>query len=389
MNPTLEAIVSAGLWLGGFSAGVLWSRWRASRRAAPPMATAPPDATLRAIAVDAMSEGLIALDRAGRVAFANPAAVRLLGLRDLPDGAPMQVLAVLPRLRSSVVEAWATEAAVARDLELPSYPPRTLWVRITPRADGAVVILLDVTEVRRIEARWRRFVGDAAHELRTPVAAALANVELLAEDLDGRSAPQQANVTRAERQVRRLQGLVEQLSRLARLDAGEALRLERVSVADALASAALDRPPEDRSRLTVADSSGADVRVDRDAFDRVLENLIGNALRYSAGPVSVTSCVDGPSVIVAIEDRGPGIPADERENVFQRFYRLEEGRERARGGSGLGLALARELMVAMSGSVRLEEAAPHGTRAVVTLPRWVDADTASPPDAPASAMLLP
>jgi len=224
--------------------------------------------------------------------------------------------------------------------------------------------MLDRLEVAA--ARQRAFVADAAHELRSPVAAARAAVEVAAAHPD--AYPVADLVADLAPQVARMQTLVDDLLVLARVGASDAprgpVRLDAVAT-DAVASAA----PTARER-------GIDVRVVGqatatgavDGVGRVLRNLVDDAVRHARERVEV-QVEDGPTTVrVLVDDDGAGIAVADRERVFERFVRLDEARERDSGGSGLGLAIAREVARELGGDVWFEDAPGGGARAVLELP---------------------
>ncbi|ACZ20142.1 signal transduction histidine kinase [Sanguibacter keddieii DSM 10542] len=226
----------------------------------------------------------------------------------------------------------------------------------------------------RLEAsaeRQRAFVADAAHELRSPVAALRVSVDIAQQHPDAYTSAELAADLGGE--VQRLDRLVDDLLVLARLGATTTAR-ETVDLRDlaedvvagsvvaAQASAASRPAGTGLPRVEVRGAGTA--ATDRTAAGRVVRNLVDNALRHSASRVLV-EVRDGR---VVVEDDGPGIAAADRERVFERFTRLEDGRQRDAGGSGLGLSIAREVARDLGGDVCLTAAEPRGTRATLTLP---------------------
>ena len=204
-------------------------------------------------------------------------------------------------------------------------------------------------------ARQRAFVADAAHELRSPLAAVRTTLEvaLVHPDPDG---AEPALRTALEETVR-MGRLVNDLLLLARLDAAAPPPAAAVDLADVVREVA----------------AGAELHVvpalvlgDRDALGRVVRNLVENAARHAAATVRVTVTADPVELVV--EDDGPGIPAAERERVFDRFHRLDSPRSRDAGGAGLGLAIVRELVTSMGGTVVAEASPAGGARLRVRLP---------------------
>jgi signal transduction histidine kinase len=196
-----------------------------------------------------------------------------------------------------------------------------------------------VDELSAARDRERRFVADVSHELRTPVTALVNEAAELAGQLDAVPAGTRRVVELLDNDVRRLRALVEELLELSRLDAaGDAADLDDVDVARLLDAIVAQRLPA----ASVRASAGLRVRTDRRRLERIVANLVDNA-RVHADGRSVTvraDCVDGSWLVVEVADRGPGVPASELEQIFDRFSKGDAAR--AAAGSGLGLAIVRE-----------------------------------------------
>ena len=246
------------------------------------------------------------------------------------------------------------------DLERRLDPPRT-------RDEIAALVETLNRMLDRIDAgarSQRAFIGDASHELRTPIATLRTQLEVALAHPERSDWPRVAAKARDE--VERMQRLVEDLLRIARLDdaprdlRGDAsVDLEEIVLAECSALGA----PVDCSHVLPARVRGreADLR-------RVVRNLLENAQRYGAGRIAVRLECDRAFARLSIEDDGPGIPSHERSRVFDRFTRLEDSRSRQGGGAGLGLALCRGLVEAHEGQIEIERAELGGARFVVTLP---------------------
>ncbi|MFB7501142.1 sensor histidine kinase [Streptomyces sp. NPDC056161] len=213
--------------------------------------------------------------------------------------------------------------------------------------------------------RQRRFVADAAHELRNPLSTLHTGLEVAAHhpgSVDGQSLA--AGLLReSERLIR----LVDDLLQLARLDARPRLRTRPVDL-DEIVYAEV-REARGRSPLVIDRHAVGAARVtgDGDALTRVVRNLLDNALHYATTRVDVTLNARDDSANLVVADDGPGIPEADRERVFGRFTRLDRARARDTGGAGLGLAIVRDIVTAHHGSVRVEDNRP-GARMVVRLP---------------------
>jgi signal transduction histidine kinase len=219
----------------------------------------------------------------------------------------------------------------------------------------------------------RAFVSDAGHEMRSPVA--VIRTEMEVAERVGVSATTVSDVLS---ETGRLERLVEDLLVLARADEGQ-IRLHRGDVdVDDLLEAERRRLRNDV--VVTAAITPARVQGDRAALERVVRNLVDNAVRHAAGRVHLASRVVAGNVEIEVVDDGPGVPAGERERVFERFVRLDEARARQDGGSGLGLAIVRELVRAHAGQVELTGDGPlPGARCVVRLPVDGAGGPAQPP----------
>jgi two-component system OmpR family sensor kinase len=225
----------------------------------------------------------------------------------------------------------------------------------------------------RSEERMRQFLADASHELRTPLTSIRGYAEL--SRLQGRSTDSpDDSMRRIEVEGTRMSRLVEDLLVLARGDQATATRREPVDVdmllaeaAHAVSSAYPDRP------LSIVASGGTVVIGDRDQLLRVLINLATNAAVHTpAGPIRLEairgSTPAGEAVALRVIDTGPGLPPDEAAHVFERFWRADKARSRAKGGSGLGMAIVAQIVESHGGQVRFDSSVQNGTTVTVTLP---------------------
>lgn len=228
----------------------------------------------------------------------------------------------------------------------------------------------DDAELRRMEARARRFAADVAHELRTPLAAMAAVTEVLDEDAESGVLP--ADTADAVRlissETRTLARLVEDLMEVSRFDAGAArVRLEDVDLRTIVVKSLQMRGWSDDERVVARLPEPVPVRADPRRIDVVLANLVGNALRHGLPPVTVSARVEDGLGVLTVTDQGPGIPEDALPHVFERFYKADTARVRSEG-SGLGLALTYENVVLHGGTVVAANACGGGAVFTVTLP---------------------
>jgi signal transduction histidine kinase len=241
-----------------------------------------------------------------------------------------------------------------------------------PRTDDEVGRLARTMNrmLARLEASaraQRRFVSDASHELRSPLASLRQHAELARSYPDRIDAGELAGVMLDE--GARLQDLVESLLLLARLDENSGTVVRNPVDLDDLVLADAKRVRD--VGTVVLDTSGvgpARVTGDERMLARAVRNLTDNAARHARSAVAVAVHVRGGEVELTVDDDGSGIPRDEREHVFERFVRLDEGRARDAGGSGLGLAIAAEVVRAHGGSLAIEDSPTGGARFAVRLP---------------------
>lgn len=255
---------------------------------------------------------------------------------------------------------------------------RTVRLPVDESGDPAIAEVARVVNAafdaqQDAEQRQRAFVADASHELRSPLTAATGWVELyLSGGLDDQGRRDDA-MERVETQLVRMRLLVEELSQLARTDAGRPMGQQAVDLAGLAAEVVADaRVVSPGRELRLADPGPAIVRGDQARLAQVLRNLVGNAVQHTPdGTVVTVTVVPGDRrhrVLVA--DTGPGIPADQLPHLFERFWRGDPGRSRASGsgGSGLGLAIAQSLVEAHGGRISVRSAPGAGTAFTVDLP---------------------
>ncbi len=232
--------------------------------------------------------------------------------------------------------------------------------RVTvPAATGHEITALATTlntTLQRLDnaaAQQRRFVADAAHELRSPLTTLLASLEVALAYPERTDWP--AAVTTAARQTRRLHALAEDLLLLARLDTRAPATAPDTVDLTALAARLTEQYPLTERPLTLTCDSSAPAYAhgDPDAYERLLRNLIDNAVRHAAHRVQITIRNESAWVVLTVHDDGPGVPTEDAERVFERFVRLDDARSRDHGGAGLGLAIARDLAHRHRGTLTL------------------------------------
>ena len=213
--------------------------------------------------------------------------------------------------------------------------------------------------------KQRRFVADASHELRSPLAAIRTTLEVGLAHPD--MAPWPLIAERAAQQSARLADLIQQLLLLAKADEHQlAVTQQPVDIGALLRDVVATTPTHDLdTEVDVAD--GLSTVGNREHLERLFGNIFDNAVRYARSRVVITATTTADEVCVEIDDDGPGIPTADQERVFDRFVRLDHSRERGSGTAGLGLAIAREIALAHGGHIAIDASSTRGTRVIITL----------------------
>ena len=325
--------------------------------------------TLLASVADGLTQGVIAIDGERKIEMLNDAARRMLGVQSSLVGEPLLEFVRVPELAALVERPEDASAEV----QLPNGPRALIRAARTWGRAGRVLLLEDVTAVRRLEAVRRDFVANVSHELRTPVAVIRANAETLIAG--AKDDPQIANklIDGLHRNAERLARIIADLLDLSRLDAGQyRLDLGTVAVKSVTEQSLSAVEPTAQRRGVKVELSVPDavtVRADPKALDQILVNLIDNGVKYTHGHVWVDAREVGDSVRIEVRDDGPGIADKHRQRVFERFYRADPSRSREAGGTGLGLSIVKHLVESMGGQVGVEPNAPHGSIFWLRLPR--------------------
>ena len=325
-----------------------------------------------------MVEGVIVVDQQARLQLVNDAARQMLKLDEVGIGRPYIETIRLPAIAELVAAVLVGKTPEPLQLSPPRDPARTIMATAAAAAGtaahGAILVLHDITELRRVDQIRRDFVANVSHELRTPLTAIRGYVEALSED-DTSEDDRRRFLAIIARHTQRMERLVKDLLRLARLDAGqETLDVIACDVHNLMETVVADLTPaaaERHQRIEVRIGPGAEiVRADPAKLHDALRNLVANAITYAPEQSTVrleTERFDG-QICIAVSDEGPGIPDEALSRVFERFYRVDKSRARDPGGTGLGLAIVRHLVELHGGTVRAENGADSGARFTITLP---------------------
>lgn len=331
--------------------------------------------------IRSMTEGVIAIDAHDTILICNAAAAALL---DIPEGEPRGRALIdvvrLPEIHELVQRIHHDRGSVDQELMLVRQN-REAIVHIHAAAfqggtlQGAVLVLHDVSELRRLERVRRDFVANVSHEFKTPLTVIHGYVETLLDgDMDDRA--QSASFLRKiDAQVRRLTQMVRDLLELARIESQrQFVATAPVVWHDLLAEVeARWRGRAEAGGLQwQAETSSAPIAVrgDATAMTQIMDNLIDNAIKYTPAPgwIRLRVWSEPPYGVVEVGDSGVGIPEAEHERIFERFYRSDRSRARAIEGTGLGLAIVKHLVLAMHGTVAVQSQEGQGSVFRVSLP---------------------
>jgi two-component system phosphate regulon sensor histidine kinase PhoR len=240
-------------------------------------------------------------------------------------------------------------------------------------AHGVILVLHDITELRRADQIRRDFVANVSHELRTPLTAIRGYVEALAEG-DASQDESRRFLAIIARHTQRMERLVKDLLRLARLDAGQetltVIACDTRSVTDGVVADVAPAADERGQRIEITIAPGAEtIRADPGKLHDALRNLVANAITYAPEQtiIRIDAAPSAGGVTIAVSDEGPGIPDDDLGRVFERFYRVDKARARDPGGTGLGLAIVKHLIELHGGTVRAENRPGRGATFVLRI----------------------
>ena len=319
--------------------------------------------------VEALTDGVLAADRRGNVISTNAAALRLLGYEKGETLPPLGELFHDRPHRALMREVLSGAAIEGRELDLGD---RTVVISARPLEDGGTLLVLsDLTDLRRLETVRRDFVANVSHELKTPLTAIAGYAETLASEASDAQSVGFAQTIVAN--ARRMQRLVDDLLDLSRIESGawepEPQQIGVESVARDAWEPFTNRAAE-RRILFETDTNSSTITGDPDALRQVFTNLFDNALRHTAagGRIRVASARSGVETLVRVSDTGTGIPADHLPRIFERFYRVDPSRSRQEGGTGLGLAIVKHLVEAHGGRVDAESELGRGTTILLFFP---------------------
>ncbi len=333
-----------------------------------------------ATVLGSMADGVIAVDHQKRVLFANRAAGRLLEFN--PEDASQRLL--LEMIRNHAIDEAVTDSLAGREprqteLRIGQKQARVLGISCArlpgEPSPGVVVVLHDLTDLRRLESLRHEFVANVSHELKTP----LSSIKAYAETLRGGAIYDAANnmkfVQRIEEQADRLHQLILDVLSLARIESGQQVfEIAVIEIAPIAAECRTDHQATADAKQIALSLDAPDeplrVRADAEGVRQILDNLIDNALKYTpeGGQVRIAWRGQDGKCVLEVEDSGIGIAPEDQARLFERFFRADKARSRELGGTGLGLSIVKHLAQSFGGSVRVESELGKGSKFSVELP---------------------
>ncbi len=333
--------------------------------------------------LSSMVEGVVALDPDEHILHLNSAAARLLGVdeKSLP-GRSIQEVVRNRELHEMIRTTLDLGVATQADVVLYRPAEQILNARCTPLFDadgrrmGGLLVVNDVTQLRRLETMRTDFAANVSHEIKTPLTAIQGFVETLAQGAV--SDPQEARhfLGIIDKHVQRLTAIVDDLMQLARLeqgDEGRQLRLEPTAMEKVLHTAAqLCRSQAEAKaiRIEIHCDAGLRARLDAELMEQALVNLLDNAIKYSPekSGIRVTAKEVEEELEIEVADEGIGVAAAHLPRLFERFYRVDKSRSRRLGGTGLGLAIVKHIVQAHGGRVTVRSIQGKGSTFAIRMP---------------------
>ncbi|HKY64444.1 MAG TPA: ATP-binding protein, partial [bacterium] len=335
--------------------------------------------------LDAMQEGVIVLDAEGNISLFNPAMRQLFGLKDEDLGRPPIEVIRNADLQSIVEESLKGNPVANKEIRiLRDGWEHYLLVQATGfweesvAAMGAIVVLYDITNLRRLERVRRDFVANVSHELKTPLTSIRGYVEIL-QDSGSQLNEQSRNFLGIiETNTHRLGKLVEDLLRLSEIESQQFVLKPEIFRVQELFGEVLDLHDSLLKKKAMAvdvsiEPENLELYADRMALLHMLNNLVENAIKYGYPETTIQlQCRSaGETAVFRVQDRGIGIAGAHLERIFERFYRVDKSRSKQEGSTGLGLAIVKHLVQLMGGEITVESLEEQGSTFIFRLPRAV------------------
>ena len=333
--------------------------------------------------LSSMVEGVLAVDAAENIIRLNKAAGKLLEIKpDSAEGRPIHEVVRNSLLREFIertlsgIENVETDLTIGNQNEIFLQAHGAVLKDMQEKSIGAVIVLNDVTRLRRLETVRKDFVANVSHELKTPITLIKGFVETLQQGALEKREEAERFLNIMSKQVERLNAIIEDLLSLSRLeqDSGKsAISMEKTKVLQILESAIRDcesKLLEKKISIQLNCSNELEVFANSPLLNQAVLNLVDNALKYSeqGEKITVEAFVTGTEIVIEVQDWGCGIGSEHLPRLFERFYRIDQARSRQMGGTGLGLAIVKHIVQEHGGSVSVNSTLGKGSRFSIHLP---------------------
>lgn len=331
--------------------------------------------------IETMPSGLLLIDPDGMIVLVNPAIEEMLGFKKAEiTGKPYAHFAHVCDLEQLIKRCTQFRSNVREELHLYFPKERILEASLSPVVDdaerivGIVVVLHDMTAIRRLEKMRSEFVANVSHEIKTPVTAIIGFTETLLDGALEDTATSRSFLEIIQEESRRLHRLIGDILDLSNIESRElSLNIETVDVSHLVRTTAETLTSQvDEKDLSLRLHLPAELKADgdKDRLRQIVVNLLSNAIAYTphGGSIDVTVAAEGERWRLEVKDTGIGIPEDDLPRIFERFYRVDRARSRESGGTGLGLAIVKHLVDVLGGSVDVESKVGAGSTFTVTFP---------------------
>ena len=327
-----------------------------------------------------LTEGVIAVDLDQKIVHINDSALHMLNLRNrevigVPLWEVVRVSEICQAVDTCLSELTTVNATVKVGAQTVDVAVVLLREKNWTSAAGAIIVLQDITEMLRLEQVRSDFVANASHELKTPISAIRGLVETIMDDPEMPEDVRARFIERIKNQATRLDHIVQDLIHLSRFDThARKMSVSRIDLGFLLRQIYQTHKDDAEQaglalRLDVPDKS-IEVEGEPEALEQMVVNLVDNAIKYSRpeGQVSIRLRTLGQMAVIEVQDNGIGIPQDEQQRIFERFYRVDRARSREKGGTGLGLSIVKHIAQSHKGSVMVDSQVNKGSVFTVRLP---------------------
>ncbi|KPL07407.1 hypothetical protein AMJ71_09040 [candidate division TA06 bacterium SM1_40] len=333
--------------------------------------------------LSSMQEGVLAVDSSGCVVEMNVACGRLLGVDpDSADGRAIEEVLRNVELQAFVGRALTSAEPTEGDIFVAGAPDRFLQAHGAALRDadgrraGAVIVLNDVTRLRRLERVRRDFVANVSHELKTPITSIRGAAETIGSGALERPRDAERFLEMIARQADRLNAIIEDLLMISRLEQEEErreLELEKGSIEPVVRAAIRTCESEAAAKdisIETTFEGGLTARIDVALLESAVVNLIDNAIKFSeeGGTILVSATKEADEIVIRVRDEGCGIGAQHLPRIFERFYRVDNARSRKLGGTGLGLAIVKHVAQVHGATISVQSSPGKGSTFVIHLP---------------------